>query len=235
MAKRPIRVVTFDADDTLWDFTSVMRRSLGYALEQIAIWHPKEAQSLSVSALAEIRNGVAAEPESESRTLEEIRHLAFVRTLERIGVPDAKRAAELNDLYLRHRFEDIELFEDVLPVLRDISQTRRIGIVSNGNTLPDRVGLGGVFSFTVFAEECGARKPDPEIFRIAAEAAGCAIGEMLHVGDSLYSDIGGAQAAGVRSVWLKRSGEEPTEKYHPDAVIADLYPLPGLIASLETS
>jgi putative hydrolase of the HAD superfamily len=52
----------------------------------------------------------------------------------------------------------------------------------------------------------GARKPDPEIFRAALEAAGCGAGEALHVGDSGEEDIAGARAAGIRAVLIDRRG-----------------------------
>lgn len=53
-----------------------------------------------------------------------------------------------------------------------------------------------------------AYKPRPEIFQKALEISGCQPKEVLHVGDSLQSDIAGAAGAGIRAVLLDRTGEK---------------------------
>ncbi len=60
-------------------------------------------------------------------------------------------------------------------------------------------------------------KPDPLIFRTAAERAGVTLEGAWMVGDNLDADIAGAHGVGARSVWVKRdwdwmtyrSGTEP--------------------------
>ena len=115
-------------------------------------------------------------------------------------------ALHLNEVYLKHRYGDIELFEDVVPTLKALRQRYTIGLVSNGNSYPERCGLDDVFHFVVFATQCGAWKPDPRIFQVAVEKAGCSVQELLHVGDSPKEDIMGAAAVGIRSVWINRDG-----------------------------
>jgi len=139
-----------------------------------------------------------------------------------VGRPDDSLARRLNQVYLKHRFEDIELFEDVLPTLEALRKRYSLGLVSNGNSYPDRYGLEGVFRFIVFSQDCGVEKPDPKIFRVAAEKAGCAIHEMLHIGDSLGDDIAGAKNAGVRCVWLSRRGAENSSGFRADYEISSL-------------
>ncbi|MFR4068319.1 MAG: HAD family hydrolase [Oscillospiraceae bacterium] len=51
-------------------------------------------------------------------------------------------------------------------------------------------------------------KPAPEIFRLAQAAAGG--GPCVFVGDSCSQDIAGASACGWQTIWLSRTGEEPT-------------------------
>jgi len=57
----------------------------------------------------------------------------------------------------------------------------------------------------VFSQDYGIEKPDPRLFQIAVEKAGCSIQQLLHVGDSLTNDITGSMAAGIKSVWLNRN------------------------------
>jgi putative hydrolase of the HAD superfamily len=78
------------------------------------------------------------------------------------------------------------------------------------------------------SEVVGVAKPDPEIFRFALDALGVPASEdVLHVGDSLRYDVGGALAAGLRPVHLDPYGFCPMPDGH--AHIASLADIPGII------
>ena len=61
-----------------------------------------------------------------------------------------------------------------------------------------------MFAFAVFSQDQGVSKPDPGLFRIAIAQAGCNRDKLLHVGDSVDTDVQGARNAGVRYMWLNR-------------------------------
>jgi len=61
-----------------------------------------------------------------------------------------------------------------------------------------------MFQFVVFSQDHGVEKPNPRLFQIAVEKAGCSKQQLLHVGDSLEDDVTGAINAGVKCVWLNR-------------------------------
>ncbi|TDC78052.1 HAD family hydrolase [Micromonospora sp. KC606] len=65
---------------------------------------------------------------------------------------------------------------------------------------------GLAFAAIVTSEDVGAYKPDGAMFRRALAALGLAADEVLHVGDSLRTDVAGAHEAGIRAVWVKRHG-----------------------------
>jgi len=46
-------------------------------------------------------------------------------------------AKYLNEIYLKHRFEDIELYDDVLPTLNALKKKYSLIIISNGNSYPE--------------------------------------------------------------------------------------------------
>lgn len=71
----------------------------------------------------------------------------------------------------------------------------------------ERCGLRGAFDGVVSSAAAGARKPDPAIFAVALELAGCLPAEALHVGDTPTEDAAGAAAAGIPSLLLDRDGE----------------------------
>jgi FMN hydrolase / 5-amino-6-(5-phospho-D-ribitylamino)uracil phosphatase len=179
--------------------------------------------------MIEIRNTVSKELEGRTVSLEQIRLEAFVRTVAAVGGADDQLAARLNAVYLKHRFEDIELYPDVTPMLEAIADRYGLGLVSNGNSYPERCGLQDRLAFVVFSQDVGVEKPDPAIFRIACEKAGCTPAELMHVGDSLTSDVRGAKTVGALSVWLNRDWAQRQADIRPDFEIHSLAELPSLL------
>lgn len=226
----PISTISFDGDMTLWDFQKVMRHALKKALAELLRLVPTQSSAdLSVEEMIAIRNRVEEEEEGRTWNMEELRLLAFERTLESIGSPDRDLAAHLNALYLRHRFEDIELYPDVIPALDRLAPHFKLGLLSNGNSYPERCGLEGRFAFVVFSQDVQIRKPDRRIFEITARKAGCPVDELLHVGDSLKNDVSGANEAGAQSVWLNREGKANEAEIRPDHAITSLTELPAIL------
>jgi putative hydrolase of the HAD superfamily len=217
-----IKAISFDGDGCLWDFDKVMRHSLHKVLTELQQIDPNAADKLDIEKMIEIRNDVADELKGKVTNLEAIRLEAFRRTLTDIGRPDDTLASRLNQEYLKHRFEDIELFDDVLPTLRKLKKKYTIGLLSNGNSYPERCGLEDMFQFVVFSEDHGVEKPDPRLFQIALEKAGCSREELVHVGDSLENDIIGAKRAGIKCVWINRKRQERNVDTRPDCEISSL-------------
>ena len=215
---------------TLWNFHKVMRHALKKALAELRRLVPTQgAADLSVEEMIAIRNRVEEDEEGRTWNMEELRLLAFERTLERVGRPDHDIAAHLSALYLKHRFEDIELYPDVIPAFDQLAPHYKLGLLSNGNSYPERCGLEGRFAFVVFSQDVQVRKPDRRIFEIAAQRAGCPMDELLHVGDSFENDVKGAHGAGAKSVWLNRDGVESNAEVGADIEIATLADLPGIL------
>ncbi len=218
-----IKAISFDGDMTLWDFEKVMRHSLGYALEELQKCLPGEVSAnLTVDRMIEIRDEVAAQLKGKITNLEEVRLWAFKRTIESVGSDDFNLAKHLNSIYLKHRFEDIELYPDVLPTLSFLRSRYFLGLVSNGNSYPERCGLAGYFSFVVFSQDLGCEKPEAKIFQVACRQAGCLPQELMHVGDSLETDVCGAVGVGAISVWLNRDKKLKQSDITPDIEIQSL-------------
>ncbi len=56
-----------------------------------------------------------------------------------------------------------------------------------------------------------AYKPHRELFEKALEISGCSAQEVIHIGDSMASDVAGARAAGIRPILLDRKGTQETD------------------------
>ena len=227
---RRIKAISFDGDMTLWDFERVMRHSLSLALAELRRRVPAQSSSdLTIDKMIEIRNSVAGELKGKIVNLEEIRFYAFKRTVEFVGCADDTLAGDLNTLYLKHRFEDIELYPDVIPTLDSLRPGFPTGLLSNGNGYPERCGLPDRFSFVVFSQDVGVEKPDAGMFLAACKLAGCAPCELMHVGDSLESDVAGANGVGAVSVWLNRDAKQNGSGIVPDHEIRSLTELAEIV------
>ena len=68
----------------------------------------------------------------------------------------------------RHDFADVVLYDDVLPVLAELRRNHQVGLLSNGNSYPKRLGLEDCFQATVLSQDHSVEKPDRRIFDIAS-------------------------------------------------------------------
>ena len=110
----------------------------------------------------------------------------------------------------------------------------RLVVVSNWDfSLHERLAETGPRAArrrAVASAELGAAKPEPGDLRARARARGRASAEASwHVGDTPEADVAGALAAGLRAVLVARDGAVAAPAGVP--VIADLAPLPGLVAA----
>lgn len=83
----------------------------------------------------------------------------------------------------------------------------KIGLVSNGRGTFQRrtlaaLGIEPLLDVVVISEECGFRKPQPEIYHLALEALGCAAAESWFVGDDWVADVEGPRAIGMQALHL---------------------------------
>jgi putative hydrolase of the HAD superfamily len=129
-----------------------------------------------------------------------------------------------------------ELYPDVRPAVSELRAAGlKVGIVSDwgSNLLPivEALGLATELDFVLASGAVRISKRDPALYRLAAERAGVDPGEALMVGDTLLSDVEGAQAAGMDGVLLRRP--EWRDDRHPAppgvTVIASLAELPAIV------
>lgn len=111
------------------------------------------------------------------------------------------------------------------------------GLVTNGSSDSQRrkitaLGLGDRANCVLISGEINVRKPDPAIFRVAAERLGVPEGEVLFVGDHPDNDIVGAAAVGMQTAWVCRGSVWPDQRVTivPDHVVTSLHELVDVAA-----
>jgi len=140
-------------------------------------------------------------------------HRVFVR---HAGVPDScfeDAMAAINDLYVAPAATLWNVVPDgVVEQLAELAATGvAIAVVSNADGTVESVlrRCGLPFDIVIDSTIVGYAKPKPEIFGFALDKLDVAPADAVHVGDTGWADVDGAQAAGVRPLHLDPFGDCP--------------------------
>ncbi|MFO1428289.1 MAG: HAD family hydrolase [Steroidobacteraceae bacterium] len=223
-----VRALCFDLDDTFWDVQRVLARAEGRVAEFLAQHYPRLA-SLDREQHRAARIELAREAPQRSHDLTWLRTEAMRRLARTAGYPDAV-GEQAFAVFIEARNE-VELFDDVLPALGRLRSRYVLATLSNGNADLARIGIAEHFTVRLSARDVGVAKPHRDAFAAVAHALGLAAGEVAYVGDDPHTDVAGARAAGLRTVWINRRGLPwPDAAGEPDLVVADLAELAQRVA-----
>jgi HAD superfamily hydrolase (TIGR01509 family) len=111
-------------------------------------------------------------------------------------------------------------------LITSLKRRYRLGVISNTGASGDRellealrqMGLLDAFGTVISSRDAGVAKPDPAIYRLAAQRLEVPLESAVMVGDRLETDIAGARAAGIPGIWLCH---DPQPGRHPLAALAD--------------
>jgi phosphoserine phosphatase len=154
-----------------------------------------------------------------------------------LGADDDVLAATLAQRFrVERRARHEWLFPETRAVLDALPPAYTLGIVTNGapDIQRDKLmgsGLDEYFATAQISGEAGSGKPDPALFLRALEALGVSPAEAVMVGDTPARDVLGAKRAGIGAVWIRRERQPLTRGARPEATIASLEELPGLLAA----
>lgn len=198
--------IAFDLDDTLYDRTQPLRKSL---------LHFEKTKDLSFEnfyPIFEINREFAFEKVKERVwSLEESYIYRIQETLRQLGIDISDKEALSFQEHYEYQQQHIELLphiEDILAFLqREDIQTF---IITNGPSNNQRnkiknLGLENYFrkEQVIVSGEEGVAKPDVRIFEVAEKRFPLEKKQTWFIGDSYENDIVGAHHAGWNSIWLK--------------------------------
>ena len=103
------------------DFIKVMRHSLEYSLRELEKHHSGASTRMNVDRMIEIREAVAGLSRGNIVDFWAIRLESFRQILATVGRPDESLAYHLVNLYIKHRYEDIEVYHDVVLLLEALT------------------------------------------------------------------------------------------------------------------
>lgn len=229
-----MKLICFDLDDTLWDFEPTLRR----AEQELHHWldqhYPEFARRYSIDELRLRRRQLLQERPELRHDIGRVRLLAMQHAAMDMGY-DSKSARRLSlaafKKFMIHRSE-VTLYDDVMPVLARLRQKYTLCSLTNGNADLAKIGIADVFHHRLAAEHVGAAKPAARIFLEACRCAGVEPRDAVYVGDDPQNDVLGARAAGMKTVWVNRRGEDWMEDDSANAEIHSFDELEGCLRHL---
>lgn len=231
---QPIKLLTFDLDDTLWDFAPVLSRAEAVTYAWLEQHVPALTARFSAAALRDLRLRIAGEQPELAHRVTELRIQGLRYALRETGVAEheidaiALAAFEIF-LEARHR---VELFAEAETVLEQLSRGYVLAAITNGNFQVARLGLDRYFSLAINAEQLARPKPHPEPFVEALTRLGCDARQCIHIGDDIENDIRGAQRVGLHTVWMNPAGQPWPGGTPPSQEIRELPQLPAAIETI---
>jgi putative hydrolase of the HAD superfamily len=150
------------------------------------------------------------------------------------GIEDPGLAGELADLFPANRRKRHAVYDDAKRLLGDLRHGYQLGLLSNGLSDLQRekaqgAGIIEYFDAILVSGDVGFGKPDRRPFDALLSRLGVVPGSALMIGDTLQTDIRGAQAAGMRTAWVNRRAEPRDQSIVPDFEISNLTELPALL------
>jgi FMN hydrolase / 5-amino-6-(5-phospho-D-ribitylamino)uracil phosphatase len=215
------KAILFDLDDTLWPIAPVILQAEESLHRWLADNAPRVSERFSIEHLRQARLALLASQPEFHLDLGALRRAGLVSAFEQAG-EDIDKVEQAMIHFFAARNAVIP-YDDVLPGLLRLKGRVKIGSVSNGNADLQAIGLAHHFTVSVAAHQLGYAKPDPAIFRAACDELGVAPQEAVYVGDDVLLDVRGAQQAGLRAVWLNRTGSTSHLEHAvvPDAICAN--------------
>lgn len=210
-----------DADQTLFDFKraeaeSIVRCFASFGLpcgeRETALYHRVNDRLWKALERGEV-------------TQQQLRVQRFVDCFAQLGLKEDP--VEAAKRYANALAECAYLLPETETVCRELSKRADLYLTTNGIAAIQRgrfarSGLGPYFKDLFVSEELGVSKPHPDYFTRILTRIGADKGDVLVVGDSLTSDIKGANAAGIACCWYQPNEQLSAEGVHFDWRISRL-------------
>jgi 2-haloacid dehalogenase len=162
------------------------------------------------------------------RSYKEICRLALEETFEHFGLHGAD--GSLIERYFE-AYARLQLYPDVPRALDVLARHHRLAIVSNiDDDLLGVTPIGRHFDLVCTAERARGYKPDGTLFRYLLDHAGVQREEILHSGQSQFTDMVGGKPLGLTIAWINRHGLELHPSVpRPDFVLPEVRSLVPLL------
>jgi putative hydrolase of the HAD superfamily len=226
-----IKAITFDLWTTIIEpidyrgsRIEYLRRFLkdkGYSFEKEELW---SAYSYSLERFSSVW-------QNDHRHMPSAQRLGYM--LQKLGVNlsgvDIARVVAYFEEAVLHALPPLVMGAE--SVLNSLHGSYELGLICDSGMSPGRVmrrvlarlEILQYLGATVFSDELGCTKPDLRMFECTLGRLGVDASHAMHVGDLLRTDVAGAKAAGMQTIWFNRNGAQSSDgAIIPDYEVRDL-------------
>jgi len=221
----PIQVLSFDLDDTLYNNHPIIKAAVQAQIDYLNALPDWQAQGKHY--WQQCREQAVKQNPALVDNVTQWRKNTLQLGLAKLGYQGEQLKLHATAAY--QAFADarsqITVSDDVLELLSQLSKHYRLIAITNGNVEIERFNLNGVFELVLQAGMHGKAKPHPTMFQQACSHLSVVPEQILHIGDSLDTDVHGAHNAGCQSLWLS---DQPTQYAYrglPDVEITNIHAL----------
>ena len=219
-------LILMDADNTLYDFDASEARAIREVLPEIGISAPDAPEvysRLNLACWLDYNRGLITQSALRLRRFREL--LAYYQV-----EGDPQRCT---DLYSEALSRQCIPLPGALEAVRTISAQAPIVVLTNGlsdiqHRRFDRSELRPYLSGMLISSETGHPKPEPHMYLQALKQFHVPASRALMIGDSLTSDILGANRAGVDACWFNPRHAARTEEVHIEYEIHAVSEMPAV-------
>lgn len=204
----PVEVVFFDLDDTLCEYPESYADHLAAAFDAVGVdpfFEPLDVRRHAGDVRAQ--------------TPLEFRRECFTAIAHEQGY-DTDTALAVADAFEEPAYDAVIPRPGAVEAVDTLGRQYTLGVVTNTTpeamaTKLDTIGLTDAFAVCIAQDHTVDPKPEPDMFDRALTAVDTPPSRAVHIGNSTVSDVAGAHAAGVRSVWVPTdrdggTGPDPT-------------------------
>ena len=216
------KAIFIDIDDTILDYIPCCREAFDCAMEAL---HESSSDAL-FELFFSISGRLFSEAKHGLHTVAEVMELYPKEFIEAVrsqysvfrNQPESQQIDTFKHAFRAAWGKTHTLVPDAKETLEALHQKGyRLFAASNsfGHLQRSRLKHAGVLQFfedTYISMDIGYDKPDIRFYEEALRRCGLAPQDVLMVGDSMTTDILGAQAAGITSVFFDRRGELTSER-----------------------
>ncbi|MBP2169213.1 putative hydrolase of the HAD superfamily [Erwinia toletana] len=204
---RPIKAITFDLDDTLYDNSEVIRRTTKESHAFLQGYHPALAD-FTPQQYQVLRDKLLQQEPEIYHDVSEWRRRAVAEAMLSIGLPaaEAEKGSRAVMANFAHWRSQIEVPQETHQTLAALAQRVPLVAITNGNAEPHLCGLDSYFKFILRAGPHGRAKPYDDMYQLAAQKLDLPLENILHVGDDLTTDVAGSVRCGMQACWINLRG-----------------------------
>jgi YjjG family noncanonical pyrimidine nucleotidase len=225
--------IFFDLDHTLWDYETNSRETLdelfvSYRLADRGVMNSDSFYQQFRKVNFELWDLY----DRELVNHDYIRIERFKQILTHFQAYEEKLSTDISVDYLRTCPAKGNLMPHALETLEYLAPKYKLTVVTNGFEEIQNIKLSAgkiahFFDHIVTSQKAGHRKPAKQIFKFAMDANATSCNEVLMVGDNLITDMGGARASSIDTVFFNPEKVLHNELVHYE--IANLSELQNIL------